>query len=134
MSAHREEQRETSLFAWVVWSAIATVVFATMLFICASCSTVVPKGVESSGASFDGNERNSGVIGWTAQGLLITPRAMARYDDLVSVYGRDYQPAISQGHGAARQPDGNYVLTREAAAKFDEMSRWRRAGLQALKP
>lgn len=97
--------------------------------------TVAPKSVESSQASYDGNRLDSGVREMVTEGLRISEKARVRYNALLKMYGRDCKPPLTVlDYGLVAQPDGTYLMTREAAQDFDFMARLERAGLAPLNP
>lgn len=99
---------------------------AFSLFGCAS--TVAPAVVESQQASFDQGEQNSGVIALVPGGAIITPRAHARYNGLVAIYGREFLPPLAADYGVTPRPDGNFEISREALQKFILLNQWHRMG------
>ena len=105
---------------------------AILILSCAACGTVTPKAVESSVASFDGNEQNSGFLGFFPEGARITAHARDRFNLLVSIYGRDAN--LSKDQGLSRNSDGTYTITREVLVKFLQMNDWHRAGLKPVTP
>lgn len=113
-----------------LWSGPLAVVasFVLWLGLAACTSTIAPKSVESRAASYDGNAQNSGFLGNDR----ITASARARFNDLARVYGRDAGVVADQG--LSPNSDGSWSITKESLVKFLEMSDWRRAGLQPLKP
>jgi len=72
-------------------------------------------------AGFDGNEQNSGIIGFTPQGgLEITESAKTRYMSFVEQYGARLIPSIKGEFGLTKLSNGNYELTAQGA----EAWRW----------
>jgi len=99
------------------------------LFFCAfliSC-TITPKQVESSSASYDGSEKNSGFIGWTTNNTIcygiLTPHARDRYNSLITTYKKRFTPPLTKDYGLTYN-NPNYYITLEALSKFAEMNRW----------
>lgn len=98
-----------------------------------SC-TVTPVTVKDSGASYDANVRNSGFIGYAADGSgIITPSAKLRYDDLCRRYGDWFHPPIMEGFGLFPTATNTYLLTSEALVNFGVMQAWERSDLHHRK-
>lgn len=96
--------------------------------------TVIPEPVEAMSASFDGNAQTSGVIASTPAGFVVTAHFRERYNALVEVYGRDFSPPLKADAGLARQPDGQWLITRQRMVDFLEMNAWKRAGIVPTNP
>lgn len=89
--------------------------------------TVTPRTVKDAGASFNGNERNSGLIGFLPDGsALITPTAKARYDFLAIKYGKRFYPPLAEGFGTKKTSTNTYIITAEALVDFGVMSNLQR--------
>lgn len=103
------------------------------LSLTACYTTITPQKIADSSASFDGNERNSGLIALSRSGgAIVTPRARERYNGLIALYGRHFTPPLTEDYGvtvgfAAGAPK-NYTLTKEALVKFATMNRWKKEG------
>jgi len=92
-------------------------------------STVTPTVVKSTTASWDGAEQNSGLLGWTTNGLaIITPHARDRYNALVGEYGKQFAPTLVWNYGIGTTSSNAFTITPEALADFARMNRWRKAG------
>lgn len=114
-----------------------------VLYVSTGCtSTVTPDVVQSEQASWDGAQRNSGVVRVDQElgGFVVTERFAQRYAALVAVYGdaRDgltrlpyFTPALKAGHGISKRGD-EWVMTPEAMAAFLKMNAWRKAGRSPL--
>ena len=101
---------------------------SVMLLGLISCAgTYVPKadGV-SQEASFDGNEKNSGILAVTESGFVVTDRLLLRYDALVEKYSSKFTPPLRKGFGV----NGN-VVSKEAMAYFLTMNRWNKNGISS---
>ncbi|HEX2099178.1 MAG TPA: hypothetical protein VHF69_00860 [Candidatus Synoicihabitans sp.] len=114
-------------FLFQRWAVVLTVAVVLWLML-PGCGTVTPAPARSEQASFDGTERNSGVLELTETGAVVTPRARDRYNVLVDLYGKAWAPRIREDHGVTKRSDGNYEMTNEALEKFIVMSDWRRMG------
>lgn len=100
----------------------------------AGCSTVTPDRVESREASFDGNARNSGVVESTPNGFVVTAHFRARYNALIEIYGRDFQPALAADAGITQLGSGELLITKQAMVDFLTMNAWRKARLAPVHP
>lgn len=96
--------------------------------------------------SFDGNKQDSGLLLVDTQGALVTERFLARYDDLVRIYGADHSlttpwvvgtgvsPATEQEAGLYLDRGKIYRLTKQALVTFIQFNQWRKAGRQHPTP
>lgn len=85
---------------------------------------IVPDFVEDVSPSWDGEEKNSGLLGYIdGQGYLITPSAAARYTWLTEYYSKDYNPALKSGVGLNQQKDGNFILSTQYMVEFVVMNK-----------
>lgn len=92
-------------------------------------STVTPKPVATSEASFDGGEQNSGILKLVDGGAIITEHARERFNALIEIYGEEFLPAIEKDRGIRPDlSDGTYFITNEALQKFILMNHWRKMG------
>lgn len=112
----------------------STAALIAILTLAGCGSPIVPHQVQSNVASFDGNEQNSGFLGWVDGMGKITRRARDRYNGLIVVYGRDFNPPLGADYGVSDNHDGTYLITKEALNKFLEMSAWKRASLVPVNP
>ena len=85
---------------------------------------IVPNIIEDATPSWDGEERNSGLLDYIdGKGYLITPNAAGRYNTLVRIYGTKYAPAILEGDGLTEDPDSeNYYLDSQHMVEFMVMN------------
>jgi hypothetical protein len=85
--------------------------------------TVTPEPVVATQASYDGAEKNSGVIASAPGGYIITTSARDRYNALISRYGKEQLPPVKTDFGLTRYVDGqNYFLTKEGMVLFINFS------------
>ena len=100
-----------------------------VLLWCASCAnTVTPRQVKSQVASWDGTNQNSGFIGFDAAGNgIITPHARDRYNALVDVFGKQFQPPVNRDDGVTATATNTYVIDPQHLDYFMRMNRWRLA-------
>lgn len=93
---------------------------ATALLV--SGCTVVPRAPELPDlASFD--TAPGGVVELVSGGARLTPRAVARYEGLIALYGNGFVPALQPGHGLVGD-----VISNDGLEKFMIMNQWRRMG------
>lgn len=95
------------------------------------CTTVTPSKVKDEVPSFEGNEQNSGFIGFDAEGYgVITEKARERYNCLVALYGNYFIPEMKPDDGLQWTPAvaGSlaWKIDREHLVKFATMNRWYR--------
>lgn len=90
-------------------------------------STVTPRTVVSSQASWDGTNQNSGFIGFENGCGVITPHARDRYNALIEVYGKKFLPPLTYDYGVWPYSNGNYLITPQALTDFAQMNRWRKS-------
>ena len=120
---------------WIVLGLVAT--FALILF--SGCSTVTPKAVQSSQASYSGNEKNSGVWAYSkATGAIVDQNWVDRYNALVKLWGSRFHPALKQGDGVrgpledlanlVYPPGSYYQVDNQHFEKKAMMEAWVRKG------
>lgn len=98
-----------------------------VLLIALTACTVTPRTVSDGGPSFDGAVRNSGFIGYDANGYgIITPNARERYNGLVLEYGNRYLPALVPDAGIQPTTTNTYLIDPEHLVDFMEMTTWRK--------
>lgn len=92
--------------------------------------TVTPTRLRDSTASFDGNQQNSGFLGFTPDGAgVLTPKARARYNGLIEVYGGTnyFRPPLKMDSGLTPFTNGTFQIDAEHLVKFGQMNRWRKS-------
>ena len=70
------------------FTAIVSMIAALGIFLFGGCSTVTQAPVKSQSASWDGNAQNSGILAKVPAGYIVTPTFRARYNSLITIYGR----------------------------------------------
>ena len=95
----------------------------------AGCGTVIPTTVQSSAASFDGNDQNSGIISANANGYVVTSHFRDRYNALASIYGRDFSVPLVPDAGLMQIDAWHWLIDRQHLSQFLEMQSWQRAGI-----
>jgi hypothetical protein len=102
---------------------------ATVILFAGCSTTVTPRVVLSSEASWDGTNQNSGVIGFYGVCGVITPHARDRYNGLIDIYGKKFIPPIAFDYGISKHTNENYLITPQGIVAFAQMNRWRRSSL-----
>jgi hypothetical protein len=103
-------------------------VLSVLCVLCCAC-TVTPRTIKDSGASFDGNDRNSGFIAYAPDGAgIITPRARGRYNGLVANYGTRFSPPLKLDDGLRATTTNTFLIDAEHLVDFGVMTGWRRSG------
>jgi len=91
--------------------------------------TIRPAPVTRSAASWDGTNENSGFLGWTKGGAVITEHARERYEGLRQKYGSLFTPPLLAADGLQAGPDSaSWLIDDEHLADFATMIRWQREG------
>jgi hypothetical protein len=109
---------------------IAPLVILNICLVSGCISTVAPRPLQSTAASFDGDQANSGFIGFGPDGAAyITSHARDRYNGLIALYGRRFVPALQPDAGVRPgQTNGTWRIDAEHLADFARMNRWRKEG------
>ena len=104
-----------------------------LCFVClaVSCTTTIaPKPLVSTTASWDGNEQNGGFQGFTTNSVgvygMITLHAHDRYNALIDIYGKKFLPPLTKDYGITDNKT-NYLITMEGLADFAKMNRWKKS-------
>lgn len=110
---------------------LAYILLGMLLIALPGCSsTVAPDPVTASQASFDGNEKNSGIVSAHPNGFVVTAHFVDRYNSLVRIYGRDFTPPLKPDVGILRITAERSLIDRQHLSQFLEMNAWHRAGLK----
>ena len=111
---------------------LASSLIIFFLLVVGCTTTIAPKSVESSGASYDNGERNSGFIGWATNSSAIygvlTFHAHERYNELIDIYGSKFIPPLKNDYGIINNKT-NYWISLEGLSNFAKMNRWRKSGV-----
>lgn len=121
--------------------------------ICVGCAkTYVPTISHSQQPSFDGNQQNSGIIGVSVAGFVVTEKVYNKYNALIDIYGYKFSPVLTRDHGIVAtnchtfkiknkhgvftpwQGDINkkyYIMTAEAMVNYLDMNDWQKSGIKA---
>lgn len=98
----------------------------------AGCSwlTVRPDPLRLPGPSVDGDDWNSGLLGYVTNEagvvrLAVTPRLRARYHAMLSNYSARLAPAPAPDAGLTPYTNGTWLMNDEATRRFLDMNRWR---------
>ena len=97
------------------------------------CNTVTPSRLKDNEPSFEGNQQNSGFIGFDAEGYgLISEHAKDRYNCLAALYGNYFIPTLKPDDGIQWTPATGgqlaFRIDKEHLVKFATMNRWYREG------
>lgn len=110
-------------------TSVNIVLLSLLLGVAAGCgSPVVPDVVVSSAASYDGNAQNSGILGSSQDGFQVTNHFIVRYNTMIAVYGKRFNPQLFPNEGVKSLNDGTYIIDREHMVKFILMNSWRKSG------
>lgn len=126
MTSTKSDDRQASSARWycALWLSLA-------LLVLPGCnSTIGPGRVHTSEASFDGNEQNSGIVSSSPAGFVVTDHFIARYNVLVTTYGRDFSPALKPNEGVLLLGEGRWLVTKQVMVNFLTMNQWRKARLE----
>ena len=111
---------------------IGMFVLALVLFVCGCVGTVRPAPVTRAAASWDGTNQNSGFLGWTNGGAIISEAARERYDGLRGRYGMLEVPPVLAADGISPGPAfATWFIDDEHLAVFAKWTRWKREGKPA---
>lgn len=108
---------------------------ALAILFCAGCKTYTPQPVKNKEASIGSDgKKDSGFKGFSIDDAgvtngIITLETKLRYDDLIKLYGRYYDPKIEKGFGIADFTNGTFLINPNALVKFQSMNRWKKEGL-----
>jgi len=112
----------------VLISLAVFIALTISLVVTSGCtSTVTPRTVLSSQASWDGTNQNSGFIGFEGSAGIITPHARDRYNALLEIYGKKFNPPVTFDYGVWPYAGGNYIISPQALTYFTQMNRWRKS-------
>lgn len=106
----------------------AVLAVAAFMTLAGCAGTVRPGTAHAKTASWDGNEQNSGFLGFdplTGNGVM-TPHARERYNGLIASYGGRFTPALHQDAGLWPTGTNTFLIDAEHLADFARMNRWRR--------
>ncbi len=104
-----------------------------VLWLCGCTSTVTPPTVTSSQASWDGNQQNSGFIGYDSVGNgILTIHAYQRYYELASSYGHHFSPKLDvyRDDDLQKTATNTYIIDAAHLEKFATMNRWKKQGVK----
>lgn len=91
--------------------------------------TIIPALVVDQEPSWDGNEQNSGLLGYVeGKGFLLTPDAAKRYTELTKKYGANRVPPLAEGEGLVAEGD-KFYLSNQYMVEFVVMNQKLKQGL-----
>ena len=136
MSVVRRDHRTTGPRDHRTLPALRSVVALCACLLAVGCtSTVVPKPISSTVASWDGGQQNSGLIGKDNKAgyFLVTEHWRERYNGLVERYGKYYVPPLKQDEGITpTETNGVYRVDGQRVGKFIQMGWWFKEGREAV--
>lgn len=116
-----------------IWPNSTAAALSAALLICGCAKTIIPKPVVEQQASWDGNEQNSGFLGFTADGHgILTGHARDRYNALIDLYGKDFHPPLEHDAGIGTAPPASgipaFSIDGQHLEYFLQMQRRYRSG------
>ncbi len=106
------------------------------ILLCACCtlaactSTVTPRIVSNSFASWDGTNQNSGFIGYQPRGSgEITSHARDRYNELIAIFGSRFLPPLKPDAGLTATGTNTFLIDAQHLDYFATMNRWHKQGV-----
>ena len=120
-----------------------TLALGGLLAVGPGCTNTIPNVTVSHGAAYDGNDRNSGFIGWDQAGNgILTASAVERYNLLMVRYGTKFVPPVRPSEGVSfagtnivmyvsGKPDGLsgtnlWRIDKQHLVSFATAARWAR--------
>jgi len=127
----KSEMKTRRSSTWRLTLAILTI-FASGL-LASGCSSLNPDiaepiPTEEQTASYDGQERNSGIIEMVDVGFIVTQNFVERYNSMIEVYADRFHPKLERNDGVTKG-DAGYVIDHEHIVYFLDMNQWRKLGL-----
>lgn len=106
-----------------------TVTIAALAILLVGC-TVIPKALNTQEASWDGNQQNSGELGWFTNSAgvvqqVVSPHWRERYNGLIAEFGDRFSPRTSADAGLTAFTNGTWLVDDEHLGKFTRMNVWR---------
>ncbi len=109
---------------------IKTLLLLAAILLISGC-TVVPKAAVDKVPSFDGNEQNSGFIGYAPDGQgILTFHKFQEYNGLISNYGDKFTPPIQTNDGITPTGTNTFLIDKEHLVDFGMMNRWKKNGVK----
>lgn len=100
------------------------------IFIIVGC-TVTPKIVTDTTPSFDGTNQNSGFIAFDPNGYgIITPHARDRYNGLIEIYGKKFNPPLTFDAGIIKTCTNTFLIDPQHDVYARTMNRWKKSGVK----
>ena len=110
---------------------VATIIGVTWIIVMSTgCSTVSPKPVTATQATFSGNAQNGGILGIApaGTGFVVNADFRARYNALAATYGKDILPPLKADDGITPLPDGTALIDKQHLVDEILMADWHRMG------
>lgn len=129
MPPQSEQTRAPLALAGV--AILAALFWAGLLIFFLGCSTTIrPRQIQDTTASFDGGVQNSGVIGFVTNGLAafaeVTPHFRDRYNAMIPIYGTNFLPRLKLDEGISAHTNGNFLIDLRGLDNFLRMNRLRK--------
>ena len=98
---------------------------------CGSIDPYVPDivPIEEETPSFDGAERNSGIISTYEGGFIVTAHFRDRYNALIEDYGETFDPDLKKDEGTSPRRSGDYFIDKQHMVYFLDMNAKRKSGI-----
>lgn len=104
---------------------------------CATHEVIAPVTNQSQGASYDGNDKNSGILALAPNGgRIVTRHYRDRYNALIGMYGDQFTPPLKMDDGIVVNEKtlggfsemSSFVIDKEHHQKMGQMLQWKRDG------
>lgn len=91
--------------------------------------TIAVKPVIDNTASYDGNEKNSGIKEYIeGKGFVVTPHFRDRYNNLIEKYGKKFENPIKKDDGLVNF-GADYLINKQHMIYFVQMNTWHKSGV-----
>jgi hypothetical protein len=119
--------------SWIIAAVLAFLIGSVLFVACGCTSTVTAPKIQDTQASWDGNQQNSGFLGFDAQDYgIITAHARDRYNALIAMYGSEFKPRLDSDAGVHQiltpTTDSPWRIDKQHLTHFMTMNRWRKEG------
>jgi hypothetical protein len=115
--------------------AVALLSSLLLLSVVVGCSTlstqptiIQPISAETETPSYDGAERNSGILSDAEGGFIVTPHFRDRYNALIRGYGNRFSHPLKKDDGVNRRGDV-YFIDNQHMVYFLTMNQWFKSGI-----
>jgi hypothetical protein len=80
--------------------------------------------------SYDGNERNSGILSAEPYGFKVTPNFVKRFKVMADKYSSRFTVTPDVDKHVTKTADGNYIIDRQGMVMFLDMNQWEKSGIR----